>query len=57
MAPELPQEMEVEKTSQWPMETNIDSRLEEDESTAWPMEELTEIQVDPNEPSRIVKIS
>ena len=38
------------------METSIDPRLQEDESTAGPMEELTEIQVDPNEPSRVVKI-
>ena len=38
------------------METNIDPRLQEDESTTGPMEELIEIQVDPNEPSRVVKI-
>ena len=38
------------------METNIDPRLQEDESIAGPMEELIEIQVDPNEPSRVVKI-
>ena len=38
------------------MEINIDPCLEEDESTVWPVEELTEIQVDPNEPSRVVKI-
>ena len=38
------------------METNIDSRLQEDESTAGPIEELTEIQVDPNEPNRVIKI-
>ena len=38
------------------METNIDPHLQKDESTAGPMEELTKIQVDPNEPSRVVKI-
>ena len=56
MAPELPQVMEVEKTSQGSIETNIDPGLQEDESTVGPMEELTETQVDPNEPSRVVKI-
>ena len=39
------------------METNIDPLLQEDESTTGPVEELTEIQVDPNEPSCIVKIN
>ena len=38
------------------METNINPHLQEDESTTGPMEELTEIKVDPNEPSCIVKI-
>ena len=38
------------------MEINIDPCLEEDESTVWAVEELTETQVDPNEPSRVVKI-
>ena len=38
------------------METNIDLRLQEDESTTGPIEELTEIQVDPNEPSHVVKL-
>ena len=38
------------------MDTNIIPRLQEDESTAGPVEELIEIQVDPNEPSRVVKI-
>ena len=38
------------------METNIDPHQQEDESTARPMEELIEIQVDPNEPSRVFKI-
>ena len=38
------------------METNIEPRLQEDESTAGNVEELTEIHVDPNEPSRVVKI-
>ena len=56
MAPELPQAIEVEKTSRGLMETNIEPRLQEDESTTEPMEELTKIQVDPNEPSRVVKI-
>ena len=52
----LPQAMEVERISRWPMETNIDPCLQEDESTVWPIKELTEIQVDPNEPGRVVKI-
>ena len=56
MTPELPQVMEVEKTSRGQIETNINPRLQEDESSARPMEELTEIQVDPNEPSSVVKI-
>ena len=38
------------------METNIDPRLQEDESTAGSIEELTEIQVDSNEPNHVVKI-
>ena len=38
------------------METNIDPHLQKDESTIMPMEELTKIQVDPNEPSHVVKI-
>ena len=38
------------------METNVDPYLQKDESTAGPVKELTEIQVDPNEPSRVVKI-
>ena len=42
--------------SRRPMDTNIDPCLQEDESIARPMEELTEIQVDPNEPSYVVKI-
>ena len=54
--PELPQAMKVETTSQGLMETNINPRLQEDESTIGHVEELTEIQVDPNEPSRVVKI-
>ena len=53
MTPELPQVIEVEKTSQGPMETNIDLHLQEDESTAEPVEELTEIWVDPTNPSFI----
>ena len=47
--------MEVEKTRKWPMETNINPRLQEDESTAGPFEELVDVQVDPNEPSRVIK--
>ena len=57
MAPKLPQAMKVEKTSQGLMEKNINPHLQEDESTAGPMEELIEIQVDPNKPSCVVKIS
>ena len=53
---ELPQAMEVEKISRGPMETNIYPLLPEDESIARPVEELTEIRMDPNEPSRVVKI-
>ena len=48
--------MEVEKLSRGSMKTNINPRLQEDESTTGPVEELTEIQVEPNEPSRVVKI-
>ena len=39
------------------METNIDPYLQEDESTVGPIEELTEIPVDTNKPSHVVKIS
>ena len=49
--------MEVEKTSKGPMETNIDPRLQKDESTTTPVKELVDVQVDPNEPSRVIKIS
>ena len=45
--------MEVEKISYGLMETNINPRLQEDDQ---PQEELTEIQVDPNKLSRVVKI-
>ena len=38
------------------METNINHRLQEEESTTGPIEDLIEIQVDPSEPSRVVKI-
>ena len=48
--------MEVEKVSKGPMETNIDPRLQEEESTARPIDELVEIQIDPIEPSRVVKV-
>ena len=37
------------------METNVDPYLQKDESTTGPVKE-TEIQVDPNETSHIVKI-
>ena len=48
--------MEVEKTSKKPMETNIDPHLQEDESTVGPAKELVDVQVDPNELSRVIKI-
>ena len=48
--------LEVEKISKGPMETNIDLHMQEEESTAGPIEELIEVQVDPDEPSRVVKI-
>ena len=38
------------------METNIDSHLQEEELTIGPIEELMEVQVDPNELSRVIKI-
>ena len=38
------------------METNIDPHLREEESTTGPIEELIEVQVVPNEPSRVNKI-
>ena len=55
--PRRPEAIEVEMTTQGSIETNVDPRLQEDESTAGPVDEPTEIQVDPNEPSRVVKIS
>ena len=54
---ELPQTMEVGKMSKGPMETNIDLRLQENESTGGLVEELVDVQMDPKEPSRIIKIS
>ena len=48
--------LEVEKVSKGLMETNIDPRLQEEKLTAGPIEELVEIQVDPQERSRVVKI-
>ena len=48
--------MEVEKTSTGPMKTYIDPRVQEYESTIRPIKELIKVQVDPNEPSRVVKI-
>ena len=56
MAPELPQAIEVEKTSRGLMETNINPHLQEDESTVGHVEELIETQVNPNKPSHDVKI-
>ena len=56
MAPKLPQGMVVEKTSRGSMESNIDPHLQEDESTVGPVEELTKIHINPNKPSRVVKI-
>ena len=38
------------------METNINPRLQEYESTTGPVEEL-DVHVDPNKPSRVIKIS
>ena len=38
------------------METNIGPHLQEDEPTTGPIEELIEVQVDPSEPSCVVKI-
>ena len=49
--------MEVEKMSKGSMETNIDPHLQEDESTIGLVEELINVQVDPNKPSRVIKIS
>ena len=39
------------------MEININPRLQEEESTVGPIEVLIEVRMDPNEPSRVVKIS
>ena len=49
--------MEVEKNSKGPMETNIDPCLQEDESTTGPVKEVVDVQVDPNEPSSVIKIN
>ena len=38
------------------METNIDPHLQEDESITGSFEELVDVQVDPNKPSRVIKI-
>ena len=38
------------------METNIEPCLQEKKSTTGPIEELIEVQVDPNEPSLVIKI-
>ena len=39
------------------METNIHPHLHEDESTTGPVEELVDVQVDPNEPSGVIKLN
>ena len=39
------------------METNLDPRLQEEESTVGPIKKLIEVQVDPNETSRVIKIN
>ena len=49
--------MEVEKMSKGLMEINIDPLLQEDEPTTGSVKKLVNIQVDPNEPSRVIKIS
>ena len=48
--------IEVEKVSEGPIETNINPCIQEEESTNGPIEELVEIQVDPKEPNRVVKV-
>ena len=48
--------IEVRRQSMGSMETNIDPRLQEEDSTIRPIEELVEIQVDPKEHSRVVKV-
>ena len=48
--------MEVGRPSVGPMETNIDPRLQEEDSTTGSTEELVKTQVDPKEPSRVVKV-
>ena len=48
--------MNVEKMSKVPIETNIDPCLQEDESTTGLVEELVDVQMDPNKPSRVIKI-
>ena len=42
--------------SKGPIETNIDPRLQEDKSIAGLVEELVDVQVDPNEPSYVIKV-
>ena len=48
--------MDIGRPSVGPMETNIDPCWQEEDSTTWPIKELLEIQVDPKEPSRVLKI-
>ena len=47
--------MEVEKTNKGLIKMNIDLHLQEEELTIG-LIELIKVQVDPNEPSRVVKI-
>ena len=53
----LPQVLDVEKVSKGTIETNIDPYFQEEESMARPIEELIKVQMDPNTPSQVVKIS
>ena len=58
MGQKLPQEMELEKTSRWPMETNIYPGLQEDESTVGPIEVLPRSRWTPTNlvvPSKLAK--
>ena len=48
--------MKVGRPSIGPMETNVDPYLQEEKSTMGPVGELVEVQIDPKDPSKIVKI-
>ena len=48
--------LELERKSKGPMETNIDHHFQKEESTTGPIKEIVEIQVNPNKPSRVIKI-